>query len=73
MAIIDWPSAPVLNQIYQFDTFFWIWTGNAWRSLPNSGQVGVAWIRVGPWIFDTEEFDIGWETENYTWGVVDYV
>ena len=74
MPTVDWPSAPTTNQTYQFGQLFWIWTGDAWRSLPNNNQVSASWVRTGPWIwFDVAEFDIGWETENYTWGQVDYI
>lgn len=74
MANVNWPSAPVTNQIYTFGTISWIWTGDAWRVLPNNNQVTLSWQQVGPWVYDTiTEFDIGWEADNYTWGSVDYI
>ncbi len=48
MATIDFPSGPSVNQQYTFGARTWVWDGAGWERLINQGQVGSAFVAVGP-------------------------
>ena len=47
MANIDFPTSPVLNQIYSFNNLSWIWLGSYWKSYSASFTATTASCPVG--------------------------
>ena len=40
MAVLNFPSNPNLNQVYQANESSWRWDGDRWKRLPDPGAVG---------------------------------
>ena len=36
---IDFPTSPILNQVYTFNNISWIWNGSYWDTYPSSTNV----------------------------------
>ena len=41
MAVLNFPSNPNLNQVYQANESSWRWDGDRWKRLPDPGAPGV--------------------------------
>ena len=41
MAVLNFPSNPNLNQVYQANESSWRWDGDRWKRLPDPGAQGV--------------------------------
>ena len=41
MAVLNFPSNPNLNQVYQANESSWRWDGDRWKRLPDPGVQGV--------------------------------
>ena len=41
MPVLNFPSSPNLNQVYQANESSWRWDGDRWKRLPDPGAQGV--------------------------------
>lgn len=65
MATADWPNSPSVGQIYILGDRVWLWNGEGWSRILNSGQVvSLLALLEGPFILlnnpEPLPIPIGW-------------
>lgn len=69
--MIDFPSAPVLNQTYTYLGRTWVWNGSGWERQINAGQNVAVFINPGLEV-QTVATALPTPTDT-TWQLVNYV